>query len=98
MPEVHLEGEETGNGWRFLVVVEEEDESTSRHEVTLSRADHQRLTNGGQVGPERLVRESFAYLLEREGKESILARFDLPVISRYFPEYESAILERLEAG
>ena len=34
-------------------------------------------------------------LLEREPKESILARFDLPVIERYFPEYPHEIRRRL---
>jgi hypothetical protein len=34
-------------------------------------------------------------LLEREPKESILNRFDLSVISRYFPEYEREIKKRL---
>lgn len=43
----------------------------------------------------RLVHESFRFLLEREPKEQILATFDLPTISRYFPEYEDAIGERL---
>jgi hypothetical protein len=36
---------------------------------------------------ERLVRESFRFLLEREPASSILARFSLSDISRYFPEY-----------
>jgi hypothetical protein len=49
------------------------------HEVTLSRQAYQRLT-GGTVLPDRLVRESFSFLLEREAKESILPQFDLPVI------------------
>ena len=30
-------------------------------------------------------------LLEREPKESILGRFDVSVIGRYFPDFESAI-------
>jgi hypothetical protein len=30
----------------------------------------------------------FQFLLEREPKESILRRFDVTVISRYFPEFE----------
>jgi len=41
------------------------------------------------------VRRSFEFLLERESKDSILARFDLSVISRYFPEYEREIKRRL---
>jgi hypothetical protein len=37
------------------------------------------------------------FLLEREPKESILGQFDLPVIGRYFPEYERDIRKRLTA-
>jgi len=33
-------------------------------------------------------RRSFEFLLAREPKESILPEFDLPLIGRYFSEYE----------
>ena len=62
--------------------------------VTLQAADHQRLA-AGKAGPEELLKRSFEFLLEREPKESILARFDLPVIARYFPDYEREIRRRL---
>jgi len=42
-----------------------------------------------------LVRESFAFLLEREPASSILREFSLDVIGRYFPEYRSEIARRL---
>ena len=45
--------------------------------------------------PEELLEASFAFLLEREPKEAIMRRFELPVIERYFPEYPSQIGERL---
>jgi hypothetical protein len=64
--------------------------SESTHDVTVSPRDYTRLTNG-KVEPEELVRRSFEFLLEREPKESILTRFDLSVIGRYFPEYEREI-------
>ena len=38
--------------------------------------------------PMDLVRRSFVFLLAREPKTSILRRFELLVIARYFPEYE----------
>jgi hypothetical protein len=38
-----------------------------------------------------LVRASFEFLLEREPASSILRRFDLDVIGRYFPEYGEAM-------
>jgi len=71
-----------------------EGRSESSHAVTLRPDDHRRLA-GGKTEPEELVRRSFEFLLQREPKESILARFDLPVIARYFPEYEREIKRRL---
>lgn len=66
----------------------------SSHQVTLQPDDYRRLSKG-KIAPEELVRRSFEFLLERESKESILARFDLQVISRYFPEYEREIARNL---
>jgi hypothetical protein len=42
-------------------------------------------------GEEELVRQSFVFLLAREPASSILPRFKLDVISRYFPEYRQEI-------
>jgi hypothetical protein len=44
---------------------------------------------------ERIVRESFAFLLEREPATSILDEFSLSVIPRYFPEYSEELARRL---
>ena len=68
--------------------------SESIHHVTLDPKDHARLA-GPTVEPAELIRKSFEFLLEREPKESILGRFDLSVISRYFPEYEREIKKRM---
>ena len=68
--------------------------SESTHQVTLDPKDYARLA-GGTIEPEELIRKSFEFLLEREPKGSILSRFDLSVISRYFPEYEREIKKRL---
>jgi hypothetical protein len=46
---------------------------------------------------EAVVRESFAFLLEREPATSILGEFSLDAITRYFPEY-TAELPRRVAG
>jgi len=73
----------------FLVKVSEGRGSTS-HTVTLTDEYHQKLT-GGKDDKSRLIEKSFEFLLEREPKESILRRFELPVIARYFPEYEKKI-------
>jgi len=64
--------------------------TTTRHRVTVRPEYHQQLT-GGAAPPETLVEKSFEFLLERERNTSILSSFDLPVIGRYFPEYERTI-------
>jgi hypothetical protein len=58
--------------------------------VILADAYHTRLARSGET-KESLISRSFGFLLERESKESILSSFDLPVIGRYFPEYERVI-------
>jgi len=72
----------------FAVEVRE-GRGSSRHTVTLDPALLARLGNG--VTGEKFVEGVFAFLLEREPKESILSRFDVSVVSRYFPEFESEI-------
>jgi hypothetical protein len=59
----------------------------------VTRDDLSRLAPGAAT-PENLVRRSVEFLLEREPRTSILARFDLPVIGRYFPDYEATIRRR----
>jgi hypothetical protein len=70
------------------------DRSTTTHTVTVDPSYHQKLT-GGRVPAEKLVEKSFEFLLERESNTSILRSFDLPVIGRYFPDYERVIREML---
>ncbi len=67
---------------------------TTTHTVTLSADYYQKLT-GGKVSPETLIEKSFEFMLERESNTIILSSFDLPLIGRYFPEYEKTILTRL---
>lgn len=57
------------------------------YKVTFSDDYYHELT-GGKASADELVRRSFEFLLEREGAESIMGQFELPVIKRYFPEYE----------
>lgn len=68
--------------------------SRTRHSVTVSRADCDRLT-GGRCTPGDLVEAAFRFLLEREPKEAILPRFDVSVISRYFPDFETRLPDYL---
>lgn len=77
----------------FLVRVREGSSETT-HRVTLKSGDYQRLA-GGKVSAEELIRKSFEFLLQHESKESILSRFDLTVIGRYFPQYEREIKRHL---
>lgn len=44
---------------------------------------------------EALIVASFDFLLEREPSTSILPRFDLDIIGRYFPEYRATMRQRL---
>ena len=67
-----------------------ENGSTTRHTVALTPEYWRKLTNG-RVPAETLIQKSFEFLLERESNTSILGSFELPVIQRYFPEYERTI-------
>lgn len=62
----------------------------SAHHVTVSRPDLERLGASGET-PTRFVERCFEFLLQREPKESILSRFDITDIGRYFPEFEESI-------
>ena len=82
-------------GWRCVVTIDD-GHGTSNHDVTVATeqaADLAAATDGHDV--QRLVYETIAFLLEREPKESILRTFDLTVVGRYFPEFESEIRSRL---
>ena len=72
----------------YLVTVEDRGTSTT-HVVTVRPSDVERYAPGS--APEELLEASFRFLLEREPKEAILSRFELPVIERYFPEYPRVI-------
>lgn len=71
-------------GGRFRVTVD----SATTHEVEVTAGFIEKV--GWKGTPEELLRRSFEFLLEREPKESILAKFELPDIARYFPDYEEA--------
>ncbi|HXL70422.1 MAG TPA: hypothetical protein VN935_04180 [Rhizomicrobium sp.] len=72
----------------FEVTIRDED-SESRHQVTIARKTCERL--GAGHTPERVLEASFRFLLDHEPKESILARFDVSVIGQYFPEFEQEL-------
>lgn len=87
--EIAVYCEPAPGGWTCHVTVGGPGAPT-RHEVTVTDADLARYAPGA-ADPFDLVRRSFAFLLAREPKTSILRRFDLPVIARYFPEFERTI-------
>ena len=64
--------------------------STTTHIVTVTDETHQKLTDG-KINKEDLLDISVRFLLDREPNTSIMASFELTVISRYFPEYENEV-------
>src|SRR5437870_8675753 len=76
-----------GGGHRCTVELSDAS-GKSHHVVRASAKDVERWSRGRSV--EQLVGDSFAFLLEREPKESILKEFDLALIRRYFPDYDGA--------
>ncbi len=74
------------DGWECEVTVGA-DRGATQHRVAVTAAVLDAL-RPGTSDPEPLVRDSFAFLLEREPREAILRTFDLPVIGRYFPGWE----------
>ena len=80
-----------GNTFEVTVVAA----TTTTHKVALKPDYYEKLT-GKRVTPEVLVQKSFEFLLDRESNTSILRSFDLPVIGRYFPEYERVIKKMLD--
>ena len=81
-------------GWRCEATLGDDPGATT-HEVTIDRATADDLAPG--VPPEELVRASFEFLLEREPREAIMRRFELPIIGRFFGDYPDEIRSRLRA-
>jgi len=75
--------------------VEVSDGARTTHDVGVPAGYVEKL-GIAEFPPERVIEESFRFLLERESNTSILGRFDLPVIARYFPEYEREIGKRVK--
>ena len=84
--------EQTETGWNFLVEVGNK-KDVIEYSVILDKEYWQKIT-GEQMRPEKLIKKSFEFLLEREPKESILRKFNLREINGYFPEYEDEIVNK----
>lgn len=96
MKMIHVERIEAADEPLEFCVIVGEDHSETKHEVTMAESVYKRLS-GGKVSPERCVQAAFEFLLDREPKESILSRFDVTVISKYFPGFEREIGKYLHA-
>jgi hypothetical protein len=81
--DIHVEP--AGDGYLVRVT---EGGSETQHEVTLGDAAD---LAAGYPSENDFVRACFEFLLAREPKEQILRRFEIPVIARYFPEFEREI-------
>ena len=62
----------------------------TKHVVSVTDQMLLNLTNN-KISKEELLNFSFNFLLEREPNTSILSKFDIIVISKYFPEYVSKV-------
>ncbi len=90
MPDIKVKRHSQDKGSFFFKVEVIEGDTKTEHTVEVKNDYYQALTDG-KIKPELLVEKSFTFLLDREPKESILGRFDLELISNYFPEYEEKI-------
>jgi hypothetical protein len=84
---------------QFGVQVTEGDITTS-HEVTvptdvLDEAGIAAAEDDADGLGERVVRETFAFLLEREPATAILRTFSLHDVARYFPEFFGELKSRM---
>ena len=78
----------------YGVHVHEGDLTTSHHVTVPDELRDELLIDDDNE--ERLVHESFAFLLDKEPATSILREFNLDVIGDYFPDYRDEIRARLE--
>ncbi len=92
MSQIAVECSRVDGGWLACVTITDHG-SSCEFEVAVSEAELDRYSPGA-ADPTALVRRSFAFLLAREPKESIMTSFGLSVIARYFPEYEREIRRR----
>jgi len=89
-----IEVKRDGAALVFDVAVRE-GRSETRHRVTISEAMLAQIRGARALSAEEVIRACFRFLLAREPKESILPRFDVSAIGRYFPEFEREIAEEL---
>lgn len=82
---------QTGDGDPLAFAV---DLDGARFDVTLARGDLDRL-GAGRSGTDT-VTAAFRFLLDHEPPSAILRRFDISMISGYFPRFERELPRYLE--
>ena len=73
------------------------DTNSTNHTVTVTDETLLDLTDN-RVSKTSLLEFSFKFLLDREPNTSILASFDINVISRYFPDYRDEVKSWCDEG
>ena len=68
----------------FLVRINKDTET--RHTVIVSDEDHKKFSLG-ELTKEQLVKKSILFLLQKENQTSILKKFHVGEIEKYFPEF-----------
>ena len=89
MPEIEVSAA-PGAGQDVYDVTVRDGESKASYQVIYDEWGR-KTAAAHDCAPERLLEACFRFLLDREGKESILRRFPLGVIGRYFPEVDERI-------
>ena len=84
--DLHIDCRAADDGTWLCGVTVSDGRSYSEHLVTVSQAELERY-GADNNSLSMLVSEAFAFLLEREPKESILREFAISDIERYFPEF-----------
>tara|TARA_B100001057_G_C22392790_1_gene772851 strand:- start:142 stop:417 length:276 start_codon:yes stop_codon:yes gene_type:complete len=77
----------------YTVIVDSD--SKTQHNVSLEPSYYKKLTLE-KISKKKLIELSFEFLLARESNSSILSKFDLSLISNYFPEFENEIIIKIK--
>jgi hypothetical protein len=94
MTELDVACKPAGHGWNCQVKITDGNGTRTEHTVSVSRAELKRFA-GPNGEPHLLVNASFRFLLSNEPKESILRRFALSDIERYYQYYARSVASRL---
>lgn len=86
---------ETGRGWSYEVTIDRSPDQPTRHEVTLSWADHD-LLSGGFHPPSRSVEAALAVAIARGERLARLPdRFDVSTLRRMIEGFDELVREKM---